>query len=227
MDINKNLNILFRKYESKYNFFTDGVFDESKFKSSRVKILFLLKEVNNDGIRQDRWDLRKIIKERPELCKTSTWLYAGKIYYILNNKFPPYDQIESLQDRDIVQSVNSIASINLSKKAGTGNADDTRIIKEATENFGLWKSQIDIIKPDIVICGGTFEIIQRLFIKNKIIQEKEIKKTVNGMNHFYYKNMLFIDFVHPSFFGRCRFSFGYSFLKEGIKLTKAGKIARL
>jgi len=222
MGINKKLNSLFKEYKSQRNFFRDGVFNESKFKSSKVKILFLLKEIN--GNENDSWDLREIVKDN---TRSATWINAGKIHYILNNNYPHYNNILNLNEQEITQSINSIASINLSKKAGKGKANYSRIYKEATDKFRLWKTQIDIINPDIVICGGTFDIVQELFEKNKIIDKKEIKETSNGMNYFYHNKMPFIDFVHPAFFGRCRLSFGYSFLKGAIKITSTGKIARL
>ncbi len=131
-------------------FWKDGIVDENAFQGSKKKILFVLKEVNDD--KNDSLDLRDFLSDGPhyQLWHTIARLAAG----ILKD-FPDYEEIDSLEE--MKQALLKIAAINLKKVPGGASADYSAINAFAFRDRELLIEQIKMIAPDIIVACGVFE----------------------------------------------------------------------
>ncbi|WP_108668948.1 hypothetical protein [Peribacillus acanthi] len=70
------------------------------------------------------------------------------------------------------------------------NYDEIRA--HAITNNELWMKEIEIIKPDVIICGGTFSIVQEIL---------GFESTKCGSGALFGKALdtLFVDFYHPMY----------------------------
>ncbi|RLE39363.1 hypothetical protein DRJ17_01420 [Candidatus Woesearchaeota archaeon] len=214
--LTERLNTLFESHLGP-NFFPDGVIDEERFLSANPKILYLLKDVN--ALETEQWDLRdagryfaRKLKEKGASYPTITKM-ATISHYILEG-FPDYASEQWIPGEDLAESLLSIAIVNLKKTAGKSSTSDEKIKPHAEKNFKMWKSEIDIIQPDIALCGGTYYLVKDLFIKNGVIKESDLEVTPNGMHFFRYNNSALVDVPHPN--ARYPYSHVYSYIKLGL-----------
>ena len=85
----------------------------------------------------------------------------------------------------------SAAVINLKKTTGTRSADNDVVKEFALRDSAFIRRQFDLIKPEIVVCGGTFYAAKLLFGINN---EHKIS------NEIYCKNeIIFIKSYHPAY----------------------------
>lgn len=77
----------------------------------------------------------------------------------------------------------------------------------------------ECIVPQLVICGGTFEYAKKIFG----VEKKEIQLLSCGAQYFVKKNIVYIQFVHPSWFSVNRkilFAYAKDVLEEIKKVMK-------
>ena len=188
----KQLNKLFVEWKKERNykyFISDGIIDEEKFEKQEKKILFILKEVNAPGYEKD-WDLRAhdYIKNGPQyqLCyNVARWSHG------ILNSFPPFNDV--CYNREILkESLHSVAIMNLKKTPGEAEANMDKVKKVAKQDIDYIEREIEIINPNICICGGVGYILKDLFNVNKTyIPSPQIY-------YFKFNNMFFLDYWHPS-----------------------------
>lgn len=73
-----------------------------------------------------------------------------------------FDTVEDLDKYDRKKYLAPISVINLKKTPGKTTSNDSAIDKFAKDDREFIKNQVEIYRPDLIICGGTGDI----FIKN-------------------------------------------------------------
>lgn len=180
--------------------------NEERFASSKVKVLFLLKEVNDREQKKD-WSLVQLIHNQINKMKfLRIWHTVGIWSFALQNGFPAYQTLKL--KHNVRDGLYEIATTNLKKSGGGGTSDFHEIREHAQKNKELWVREIEIIQPDVVICGGTFDIIQDIlgFETTTCDSGAKIGKAVNTT---------FIDFYHPMY--RISPKILYAYFKETMQ----------
>lgn len=192
IDKTEQLNQLFEEWENsipeyKNKFIKDGIINEELFQNANQKILFIEKEGNNP--KQEAGDFREWWKT--EVFYGFSYRLAEWSYGIMNS-FPAFDTIwenEKLYHKMIQQ----IALVNIKKSGGTGNSDFSEMMRHLQMNKEFLCREIDIINPEIIITGVTWnELLHGLF------PGKEWIKSGYTILLSRCKNARVIDFYHPS-----------------------------
>lgn len=212
MSINQKLSVLYTDWQQSHpgHFVAGGVVDEDMFNSSEVKILFLLKEVN-DTEQAENWSLVQLMQDQIKRKKFyHTWLTVGHWIFGMQQGFPAYQKLlqMSFKEDNITEGLLSIATTNLKKSGGSYESNEVEIREHARINKNLWMKEIEIINPDLVICGGTFSIVKELL-------GFEITKCDSGADVGKALNTTFVEFYHPMY--RVSPKLLYAYFKETMK----------
>lgn len=145
---------LFKDWRSGQDSFVwDGVVDADEYARSRVKLLFVLKEVNDLG--GGGWDLREFLRDggRGPTWNTVTRWVEGieRLPCIV-----PWNELSTTVDNNRrKRALRNVAAVNLKKEPGAGVADYDRL-REATQRDRQFISkQLSLYEPDYVICCGS------------------------------------------------------------------------
>ncbi|KGX91278.1 hypothetical protein [Pontibacillus marinus] len=203
MSITSELNVLYERWKNGKHFIPGGVVDENKFQSSSIKVLMLLKEVNDTN--GDEWTLPEHLnnqihhqKFRPIWRNVGMWVYGAQF------NFPPYQNAK----KHVGDGIRYVATTNLKKSGGSGSSNMDEIWEHARDNQMLWREEIKIINPDIVVCGGTFSVV-------KDILGLESEWTSSGAQIGHALDTIFIDFYHPAY--RVSPRLLYPYFKETVQ----------
>ncbi|MFH1700701.1 MAG: hypothetical protein ABIE07_08960 [Candidatus Zixiibacteriota bacterium] len=126
----------------------DGIFDNNEFEKAKVKILYVMKEVND-------WpggDLRTLFDKG---LKIRMWFTIARWTSGILRDFPDYEEIDKAEIYS--KDIHKIASINLKKTTGESISNMAVINAHAYRDRHLLRKQISEINPDIIIACGTFE----------------------------------------------------------------------
>jgi len=213
--IQKKLNKLYQKYSLHAEHFVScGLVNEDEYLNSKPRVVFLLKEPN-DKERNSNWDLTDYINYCIEEDKIQKmWKVAGIwSYAIIHQFFPYFDQVN--RNDLAAKGLKAIGITNLKKSGGGGQASPN-ISKAAAEEEPLWTKELKIMEAHIVLCGGTFWIV------NESLSGFKYERLRCGL-HYSRKennktNSLIIEFYHPGY--RVKHSLMYAHLKELIHELK-------
>jgi len=119
---------------------------------------------------------------------------------------------------------NSVLVIDLSSRSnqretpGSGSSDYEEVNKAAEnpENADLIRKEMDILKPQLIICGGTFDFAKKIF---RVISE-EIHILSSCACYFINHNRVYLEFVHPMWFNVNR-NILFAYAKEVFREVKA------
>lgn len=185
MDKTTALNNLFVDWKQKYpssKFAEDGIVKESLWNEAPVKILFILKET-----RDFSGNFRVEVYEKP-------WRILGYwAYGLINTKvdnLPPFANAKKADNWK--EACRSVAILNLKKAPGGPNSDMKKIEENASKDKDLVVRELNIIKPEIVICCSVFNVIKRIFDFNFIEFPEQDERCYS------YKDQIWIDYIHPS-----------------------------
>lgn len=172
------------------HFIEDGAVDIDIWRNQPIKVLFLMKEAYGDIPSLTTWlskcghggafgnasTFRNVIK----------WNTAVK-ESILGKRC---NYTEHISSTDIF----GIAIVNLKKSSGKKESNSSDLNKYVESDWDLIEQQISNLKPNIVVCCGTFHLI-----KNKI----EYTKNASGCRYNKVKwkkhnEPFIINFVHPA-----------------------------
>ncbi len=101
-----------------------------------------------------------------------------------------------------LEKLKEIAIINLNKRGGSGSCNQI-ILKNYTEKYAEEiRSQIKLIQPDVILCCGTFDLVQKYVLKRQD-KIRHIKSPTNEALQYYNypigkKNSLVLEYYHPS-----------------------------
>lgn len=176
-------------------FISDGIVNERTWNNqSGKKILYVLKEAYGESA---DWSLTEwLLRVKPS---SSIWKRVIEWTYGIQNttveRVAQY--LPDIYEHNL-ELFNNIAVLNLKKSGGKSSSNYGEIEAYALADKVEIKKQISIIDPDIIVCGATFSILNRVY-------DNEIRP--EGMwcdNWFYYtgliseKKTLIIDYYHPA-----------------------------
>lgn len=219
-----------------YKFFRDGVVNESKWnEADNIKVLFLLKEVNDqceyseEEILENGWLSLVNKKDVPDIFEEYMWrklafIYKGICEAIKNDceadpeqwtYFRTEEGKNSFSKEEQEYWINKVAVMNLKKLGGGGYADKEKSsytvhYKEHCEEFALQiKEQIEMISPDIIVCCSP-EVYDNLNRKVFGFKKKQ------GNFPIYNENILIVEGYHPTYENRVKEDFKYLFYADVI-----------
>lgn len=143
----------------------DGIVDEDRYKKSKPKVLWILKEMNYPDGDEGYLDIRDVLKKFADTQEIpSGWAktfhkltYAT--YGILNG-YKLYDETPNRYEHpEMIAVLGQIAYININKLSGAGPVTNSNSLSaKFQENKELLFEQIKDINPDIIIGGGTMSL---------------------------------------------------------------------
>lgn len=183
--------------EFKY-FINDGFIDKKAWMNQTgVKICYFLKEAyhdeNNDTPEHVLNWIRNCIKDKgPKGMwkKVSTWTQAIKSAELL--EIPVYNYKEI--DTNCKKRTREIAFVNIKKSNGLSHSDSEELLKlvEDKQTAEYLKKELEIINPDIIVCGNTFKYLQKI-LGNELTGENP-----NEKYFAFWKDKIIINYYHPS-----------------------------
>lgn len=186
---------IFDKWIKKYpdsQVLKDGILDSNSWQLAKRKVLIILKE-DYDSREEFGFDLREAFKNWAEEGATKPTLrrlYLATYAIHYSEKELPQNNEEWEQAE---KSFISSALINLKKVVGQRRSNWYDIDKFTSDNVTLIEEQIlENIKPDIIVCGGTFGHLKQ--------HMKGIKPHSCGFTSVYdWKGISIIEAYHPAF----------------------------
>lgn len=191
-------NRLFDAWPSRHeSFVRDGIVDEGEYARSRVKLLFILKEVNDLG--GGGWDLRAFLRDggRGPTWNTVTRWVEGieRLPYIV-----PWDELESVDNNRRSRLLRKIAAVNLKKEPGAGIADYDQLREATQRDRRLIADQLSLYAPDYVICCGS-HVTDLLFAAEPVgvypLIDDDWKSTRRGVWYSIVNGTPHIGYFHP------------------------------
>jgi hypothetical protein len=139
------------------NLSEDGLIDYTSYINSKLKILYLLKEVNSE----EGFNLKDFVKQGG---RTQTWDNIARwTYGILNHdKNFEWDEIEKIKNKDLRREwLKFIGVMNIKKTPGGHTANSKALWKGSSQGKDFLQRQFDLYyenketRPDIIIACGT------------------------------------------------------------------------
>jgi len=163
--INKQLDVLFDEWRGHCSpdlvdgFSADGVISEPEFLRQRLRLLFVLMEPNSKGTSYLGRDLR-IVWQEPLDERPLNWNIALWTQVILGERLLHGPITATLAHPEFQR----VAIMNLKKLGGTGNADHAGIHSQGWQHRVFIRRQIDLIAPDVIVCGSkrTYRQLNRI-----------------------------------------------------------------
>ncbi|ADQ03903.1 hypothetical protein Calow_0304 [Caldicellulosiruptor owensensis OL] len=211
--INEQIKKLNEKFHIDGKFISGGVLDENRFKSSKNKMLVILKEVNDPNSAYN-WTLPGLLND----------IKQGKIFF--DKRFRLWKNVcrwalvteninlnyQDIDESKLKEALNMFAVINLKKEAGSGSSNYDDIFNHAEKYKNEWLEEIKIINPHLIVCGGTFDIIR------EVLKINNIMTCDSGAKYFLKDERVFLKFPHPAYQVSDKMLFAY--FKETINALK-------
>ncbi len=183
---------LFCKWRKKRtNFIQDGIVCQRNYNMSKIKVLYVLKEVNGaDG----GWNFLSFLENGGQWKTWNNivrWQYGiENIDNFQNNNYKNVDKVYNQKRKTYLKN---IAVINLKKESGGSSSNMKEIEQYCEEDKELLQKQIELYKPDLIIgCGVGY------LIKNKnLVKLSDWKTTKNNVKYAYNNNLIVIRYHHP------------------------------
>ncbi|MGZ2371758.1 hypothetical protein ACXR6G_18410 [Ancylomarina sp. YFZ004] len=148
----------------------DGIVSPSHWFASDIKILVIMKEAYGGGF----WNIAEQISADDGILKVggtasqgtqnrlAEWVFA--IRQGLNNSKLDIESEKAKGYFKARKYMLEIAYVNLKKINGNNTSSDTDIKTHVSNYKYLLKEQIELIKPNMILCGGTFHFIDGVLI---------------------------------------------------------------
>lgn len=139
----------------------DGIVDQTAWDAAPLKVLWLLREVN-DPSQTWRADLRTVLCAWAEDLHPNgvpTWLPVAKVTYGLLHPDQPWSTWA--HDKSVyLGSLRSIAAVNIKKTGGGATSKWTQLEEAYGQNKDELWTQIREAQPDVVIGGNTLYLLR-------------------------------------------------------------------
>ena len=205
--INTKLDTLFQTWKKEmeqngdFGFCEDGLIyrdgkDDILWENSKRKILFLLKENNNNDGQDVREWTGTINGYSPNglfYNRLSAWLY-GLTNYTENN-YPSIAEAFDNTNQMKALSTYPYAYVNIKKKSGGVIADDSVVHDFGKRYADYLRQELDILNPNIIVCGGqvVFNVATDIIYKDLRFAQKNSWVYYNVEN-----NIILINSFHPT-----------------------------
>jgi hypothetical protein len=136
------------------NFAKDGIVCERKYKASKPRLLFVLKETNDS---KKNFDLRKFIASG---ARAYTWDNVARWANGIRNvdKRLRWEEVKTITPEQRAKHLASVAAINMKKSPG-GHTTDAKLFRKAFEQDKEFiRRQIALYKADLVVLCGSIVV---------------------------------------------------------------------
>ena len=191
-NVKYNLEKLFNEWEKdkfhdQNTFIRDGIISYDCWNKVPVKILYLFKEAYTKG--NGNFNLcEEIVGSAPY---RNWWTVAKWTYLILeifnNKKIPEYPELRWEEANELLCNI-AVVDIKKSNGQTLSSYSDLHLFIKNDKN--KLKKEIDIIDPQIIICGNVFNLYKTIY-SNELIE-----KVKNSKKCFSHNNRLIVDFWH-------------------------------
>lgn len=187
----ENLIKLFNQWQKELDgkFVADGTINSEKWEEANKKILVILKETNDfDDYGLNDLINKNINNSKSGIWKGLTWHNVGRVSYSLLNISASFKDAHKKRK----ETLKHIAVMNIKKTTGKSKSKNKVIKSHAKRYKDYIKKEIEIINPDIVLLGGTYDFLKRILnlekIYDNLYKEKENDKRI------------YIKCYHPAYF---------------------------
>lgn len=187
------------KIDHSDRFIEDGIISEAAWgKDGNKKILYILKEAYTDE--DEGYSLTDWLKKHPKKRmwdRIARWTYG--IQYTTANDVATYvPELNKKEDGLRERCFEQIAVLNIKKSSGESRSNIEEINTYAEADRAELIRELQLVDPDIVVCGSTFWILYETIFGHK----EGLGANAND-NWFYYLNLdgkerLYIDYYHPA-----------------------------
>lgn len=190
------------------NFIDDGIVNPEKWfnpankQFKGKKILFLLKEAYSKDDEKASWPLTDWLRtEHPIDGKHKIWKRVVEWTYALVNtnskKIPKFSEKEIKDNYN--EYLENIAVVNIKKSCGKSNSNMGEILKYAEQDKDFLSKEIELIDPDIIVCGYSIQALMKVFdLKIKENSGYYSENWFYVTDEIFGKKRIILDFYHPS-----------------------------
>ena len=176
-----------REHHRNHLFISDGVVDSEAWGKTTHKVLFVLKEAYDEKRTEGTWDLSTLIRRRKVSGRTlkpmAQWAYG--VQQVLKHQ-----RISEFREKgqEVEKALMSSAVLNLKKSGGANKSSYKNLQNYVEKDWDLIARQIEIIRPDIVICGKTWSLLSNMIEEKSRVSDQVAR--VNGIPY--------VSFWHPA-----------------------------
>ncbi|MBR5097438.1 MAG: hypothetical protein IK094_10080 [Treponema sp.] len=176
----------------------DGITNLERYKKAKCKILWILKETNENENDEDR--CHREFHEDVTVYKNWKRTYKKIILTsceILNDKSFFDERDGNLEDKCDV--LNDVAFINVNKTGSTSQSNGWHILECYQKHKETLLAQIDGIEPDVIInCSRVGEVFEDVSKKYSLAKKQFTTLDKYVINYASNGKMLMIDYWHPN-----------------------------
>lgn len=182
------------------NFISDGAVNSDLYERSHPKVAFFLKEAYSKKEVGD-WNLCEWLNNGNMTRMWSAvaeWTYGIKNTTLTN--IPPKPQLSSEEKTDLLRTV---AVVNVKKSNGKISSEYLDLLGYAKEDSAFLKKELDILSPDIIVCGNNSSLLRLLYGANvssgKVLSDGLIDGEFMKRNGYaFLGSQIVIDYYHPA-----------------------------
>jgi len=190
----------------------DGIVDEEAYLASPIHTAFLLKETNggteeghcdamgnwdtftrdlhNMALPKHHPDSTPLYKTWPNVC---LWMY---LIHHPTASFSCCTENGEFREEKVRHYLDTTAIINIKKVPGGSSSVYEQLKTAAINNHDFLLEQIEIVDPELIICGGTYWVFKETFDQSSI--QTGILPT--GTHYFLHNKKLYLEFPHPMWY---------------------------
>jgi len=194
--MNTQLEELFKEWKENVDYYNenivkDGIINEELYDKSSVKVLFIAKEPNDP--KRSSWSFQDLWETEEGFRNSFSFRIAEWAAGIQNNFKSNYDNLWEDYE-NMFNYLKSIAFINVKKIGGAGITNYDELHEHFNLNKNFLKSEIKIIKPEVIILGLSFDkIIREELFVGSVWKSSGYQIEISNWN-----GIKIIDFYHPS-----------------------------
>ena len=176
------------------SFIRDGIVNYEKWNESEPKICYLLKEAYIDKEKEYReyWDIADALnKSEPWGVFKKIAVWTEGICKAFNGKF----LYEDIADKK--KNTDKIALVNVKKWNGKKSSVMNELIEIARYDKKNLLEELEIINPDIIVCGYTMECLRQIIGEYKDFEEYKFEEDKNAWVGRWGDKMI-LNYYHPA-----------------------------
>jgi hypothetical protein len=166
-----------------------GIIDHSRWERAPRKVLFILREAYDRKKRAEGDDLCQLLQRKNGPFSKTWWTVANWAYAALHGTPDCIPTITKDSQPRRREALLSTAVVNLKKSKGVSTSDREDILSYARNDAKLIHRQVELIDPQIVICGNTWKAARQVW-------QAEAAAIYNRA--FRIGERIFIDYWHPA-----------------------------
>lgn len=184
-----------------HSFISDGAVNAAIYESSSPKICFFLKEAYSRSD-DESWSLTEWLADG---AMTRMWgVVAEWSYGIMHTTKTSIPAKPTLTTSEKTKLLQSLAVVNVKKSNGNVQSDYDDLLRYAIADKDNLKRELDILNPDVIICGNNSSLIRLLYgasidRKGKVAPDGQLNYEFMQKNGFtIVGDQIIIDYYHPA-----------------------------